>query len=241
AEYFVNLKKAKEPLMKEELEKSKIALETSKRTLVNRPMSSGEVVHVDVQIDDIPYNLLYGVTNLLIGMALQMLRNLQKMANIFFKNCLTATINPADVQRQLRSELKSIKISSNFEDNVMKFPAIDIKIKNIEEFELEWLFFDALNPSSELESKYTLNEAIRTEKRYSKNGNSARYKSGYFNGENVNHQAVTRDKGLICFNCKKPGQRIAQCRVKQSNGKFDGKTTKRANLVEECKSSDSDS
>ncbi|CAF1071040.1 unnamed protein product [Brachionus calyciflorus] len=201
AEYLVNLRRAKELQINEEFEKSKIVLEASKSTPVNRPMSSGQIVHDDVQssdnslrgnngfglretrnallkVDDIPKlygnerdkvdesiylveaearyqgvshnTLLDGVTKLLRGMALQMLRNLQKNGESIslerFKNCLTATLKPADVQRQLRSDLKSIKISSNFEDDVMKFQAIDNKIENMAEFELVWLFLEALNP-----------------------------------------------------------------------------------------------
>ena len=124
-EYLVNLKRAKELQMKEELEQSKTALEANRSTPENRPMSSR--VHDDVQrnedservnngsglretripkfrVDDIPKlygnerdkvdewiylvetearyqginkdNLLDGVTKLLRGNALQMLRNL---------------------------------------------------------------------------------------------------------------------------------------------------------------------
>ncbi|CAF0846879.1 unnamed protein product [Brachionus calyciflorus] len=134
AEYLANLRRAKELQINEELE-YKIALEASKSTPVNRPMSSGQVVHDDVQIDDIPKlygnerdkvdewiylveaearyqgvshdNLLNGVTKLLRGMALQMLRNLQKNGESIswerFKNYLTATLKPADVRSPPRS------------------------------------------------------------------------------------------------------------------------------------------
>ncbi|CAF0929231.1 unnamed protein product [Brachionus calyciflorus] len=309
AEYLVNLRKAKELLMKNELETSKIALEASRSTLENRPMSSGQVVHDDVlsnensmrvingsgmefryierdKVDEWIYlvevearyqgishdNLFDGVTKLLRGMALQMLRNLQKNGEYIswerFKSCLTATLKPSYVQWQLRSELKSIKISSNLEDDVMKFQATANKIENMPEFELVWLFLEALSPrvKAELESKNveTLNEAIRlaklynkglgnfasptlvnyarqkTEKRYLKNGNSPKYKTGYVNGDNVNHQTESRDRGLICFRCKKPGHRIAQCKVKQPNGKLNSRMTKKANLVEELIDGDSD-
>ncbi|CAF0906907.1 unnamed protein product [Brachionus calyciflorus] len=118
------------------------------------------------------------------------------------------------------------------------------------EFELVWLFLEALNPRvrAELESKNveTLNEAIRlarvytrglgsfalptvvnytrqkTDKRYPKNGNLPRSKSVH---------------GLVCFKCKKPGHKKAQCNVK---GKFDKKWTKRVNFVEEFKNGDLD-
>ncbi|CAF0980328.1 unnamed protein product [Brachionus calyciflorus] len=146
---------------------------------------------------------------------------------------------------------------------------LDEKFENQTKNGIELSQQEALTPRvrAELESKNveTLNEALRlarvynkglgniasplivnyarqrTEKWYPKTGNSPRYKNGYDNGDNANHQAETRDKGLICFRCKKPGHRIAQCRVKSSYGKINGKTTKRANLVEECKRSDSDS
>ncbi|CAF0865669.1 unnamed protein product [Brachionus calyciflorus] len=79
------------------------------------------LLEVEVRSKGISHdNLLDGVTKLLRGMALQMLRNLQKNGESIswerFKNCLTATIKPAELQRQLRSELKKMKISSNFED-----------------------------------------------------------------------------------------------------------------------------
>lgn len=324
-EYLVNLKRAKELQMKEELEQSKVALKTeaNKSTPENRPISSRQVVHDDVQrnednervnngsglretripkfkVDDIPKlygnerdkvdewiylvetearyqginqdNLLDGITKLLRGNALQMLRNLQKNGELIswakFKTCLTATLKPADVQRHLRSELKSIKISSNFEDDVMKFQTIANKIEKMPEFELVWLFLEALNPRvrAELESKNveTLDEAIRlarvyikglgnfalptvinyarprTEQRYPKKGNSPRYINAHRNGNKGNHQPEPRDKNLVCFRCKKPGHKIAQCRVKLFNGKFNSKTTKRANLVGEVNDGDSD-
>ncbi|RNA21916.1 hypothetical protein BpHYR1_012206 [Brachionus plicatilis] len=90
------------------------------------------------------------VTKLLRGNALQMLRNMQKRDESFtwekFKNQLLATLKPADVQRGLRSELKSIELMSNFEDNIMKFQTIANKIDKIDEFELVWFFFEPLDP-----------------------------------------------------------------------------------------------
>ncbi|RNA32671.1 hypothetical protein BpHYR1_022133, partial [Brachionus plicatilis] len=109
------------------------------------------------------------VTKLPRGNALQMLRNMQKRDESItwekFKNQLLATLKPADVQRGLRSELKSIKLTSNFEDNIMKFQTIANKIDKKDEFELVWFFLEALDPRvrAELESKNveTLNDAIR--------------------------------------------------------------------------------
>ncbi|CAF0907371.1 unnamed protein product [Brachionus calyciflorus] len=83
------------------------------------------------------------------------------------------------------------------------------------EFELVWLFLEALNPRvrPELERKNveTLNKATRlakvynkglvvyyarqrTEKLYPRNGNGHRYKNGYDRDYNVNHQAETQNK-----------------------------------------------
>ncbi|CAF0902386.1 unnamed protein product [Brachionus calyciflorus] len=121
--------------------------------------------------------------------------NNESISWLRFKSCLTATLKPADSQRQLRSILKSIKISSNFEDDVMKYEATAKKIENMPKFELVCLFLEALNlrVRAEPESKNveTLNEAIglynivgnfasptvvnyarqTTEKSYPKNGN----------------------------------------------------------------------
>ena len=51
-EYLVNLRRAKELKIKEELEQSKIAVEAIRSTPQNRPMSSGQVVHDDVQSNE---------------------------------------------------------------------------------------------------------------------------------------------------------------------------------------------
>ncbi|RNA22407.1 hypothetical protein BpHYR1_035964 [Brachionus plicatilis] len=89
-----------------------------------------------------------------------------------FKNQLLATLKPADVQRGLRSELKSIKLTLNFEDNIMKFQTIANKIDTIDEFALVWFFLEALDPRvrAELESKNveTPNDAIRHAKVFTK-------------------------------------------------------------------------
>ncbi|RMZ97969.1 hypothetical protein BpHYR1_005325 [Brachionus plicatilis] len=78
-----------------------------------------------------------------------MLRNMQKRDE-------SQTLKPADVQRGLRSELKSIKLTSNFEDNIMKFQTIANKIDKIDEFELVCFFLEALDPRvrAELESSF---------------------------------------------------------------------------------------
>ncbi|CAF0909727.1 unnamed protein product [Brachionus calyciflorus] len=73
-----------------------------------------------------------------------------------------------------------------------------------------------------------------------KNRNSPKYKTGYVNGDYVNHHAESRDRGLICFRRKKPGHRIAQFRVKQPNSKLNSSMTKKANLVEEFINGDSE-
>ncbi|CAF1099983.1 unnamed protein product [Brachionus calyciflorus] len=51
-EYLVNLRKAKELKIKEELEQSKIAVEAIRSTPQNRPLSSRQVVHDDVQSNE---------------------------------------------------------------------------------------------------------------------------------------------------------------------------------------------
>ena len=97
-----------------------------------------------------------------------MLRIMQKRDEFVtwekFKNQLLATLKPADVQRGLRSELKSVKLASNFEDNMMKFQTIANKIDKIDEFELVWFFLESLDPRvrAELESKNveTLDDVI---------------------------------------------------------------------------------
>ena len=88
------------------------------------------------------------------------------------KSVISNSLLPADVQRGLRSELKSVKLTSNFEDNLMKFQTIANKIDKIDEFELVWFFLEALDPRvrAELESKNveTLGDAIRHARIFSK-------------------------------------------------------------------------
>ncbi|CAF0897505.1 unnamed protein product [Brachionus calyciflorus] len=116
-EYLVNLRRAKELKIKEELEQSKIAVEAIRSTPQNRHMSSRQVddipklyVNERDRVDEWIYmveaedryqgishdNFLDGVTKLLRGMALQTLRNLRKNGESIlwerFKSYLTATL-----------------------------------------------------------------------------------------------------------------------------------------------------
>ncbi|RNA08518.1 transposon Ty3-G Gag-Pol poly [Brachionus plicatilis] len=98
--------------------------------------------------------LVTAVNKFLRGNALQLVRNLKKK-----KENLTWV----ELKSHL-SELKAIKLDVNYEENVLKFQQIANKIEKIDEFELVWMFFDAVDPRVrvELESKNvkTLDDAI---------------------------------------------------------------------------------
>ncbi|RNA37112.1 transposon Ty3-G Gag-Pol poly [Brachionus plicatilis] len=125
-----------------------------------------ETVAEDQGIDK--NRLVTAVNKFLRGNALQLVRNLKKKKEnltwVELKSHLLATYKPDDVQRTLRSELKAIKLDVNYEENVLKFRQIANKIEKIDEFELVWMFFDAVDPRvrAELESKNvkTLDDAI---------------------------------------------------------------------------------
>ncbi|RNA26245.1 hypothetical protein BpHYR1_006520 [Brachionus plicatilis] len=134
AELLASIKKMKiEEDSFSNINQSKQSEEGAKSTLQEMATSSKTLIHEDV----LPENLGFGlretriinfegnirsrlidcVTKLLRGNALQMLRNMQKRDESVtcekFKNQLLATLKPADVQRGLRSELKSQKFDHN--------------------------------------------------------------------------------------------------------------------------------
>ncbi|RMZ95048.1 hypothetical protein BpHYR1_019822, partial [Brachionus plicatilis] len=190
------------------------------------------------------------VTNLLRGNALQMLRNMQKRDESVtwekFKNQLLATLKPADVQRGLRSELKSIKLTSNFEDNIMKFQTIANKIDKIDEFELVWFFLEALDPRvrGRVRDKptvvnYSRQKNFNNKDYFMKPSINGKEYVSKFRGQKFNHNGKEKfrsqnelKKNLICFGCKKPGHKISQCRLNNNNYK-QYRNTRRVNMIEE--------
>ncbi|RNA17176.1 hypothetical protein BpHYR1_031183 [Brachionus plicatilis] len=192
--------------------------------------------------------LVTAVNKFLRGNALQLVRNLKKKKEnltwVELKSHLLASYKPDDVQRTLRSELKAIKLDVNYKENVLKFQQIANKIEKIDEFELVWMFFDAVDPRvrAELESKNgkTLDDS-KTQARifsrstwsvnkpvpvyYSRNN----YKKGLNSFYNLREKEVDRGKNLnnktddigkipVCYRCKKPGHIKADCKVKLFSG-----------------------
>ncbi|RMZ93496.1 hypothetical protein BpHYR1_014804, partial [Brachionus plicatilis] len=144
----------------------------------------------------------------------------------------------------------AIKLDVNYEENVLKFQQIANKIEKIDEFELVWMFFNAVDPRvrAELESKNvkTLDNAI-TQARilsmstwsvnkpvpvyYSRNNYKKRLKSFYYlrekevdRGKNVNNKTDDRGKIPVCFRFKKPGHIKADCKVKLLSGENNNKS-----------------
>ncbi|RNA07250.1 hypothetical protein BpHYR1_025165 [Brachionus plicatilis] len=157
AELLASIKKIKiEEDSFRNINQSKQSEEGAKSTLQEIATSSKTLKHEDVlqenvgfglretqiitfKVDDIPK--LYGNDRDKVDEWIYLIETEARTQGI-----IRTTLKPADVQRGLRSELKSIKLTSNFEDNIMKFQIIANKIDKIDEFEFVWFFLEALDP-----------------------------------------------------------------------------------------------